>query len=244
MTTVDINADMGEGYNDKEIAPYVSSCNIACGGHYGDKDSVTTTIGIAKGNALAIGAHPSYPDKDNFGRKSMDIELTKLIDSLLSQIELVATSCKEQQVSMHHIKPHGALYNDMAKDKHLTTEILSAIKTKYPDTIIYGMSGSHVPMICKTVSLTCVQEVFADRAYAGITELMKRSEEGAVIHDSASFIRQIEQFMKSEIVDAKGERHNIVVETICLHSDTPSAAAHAKTLFQYLTTHDVTVIAP
>lgn len=243
MLSVDINVDMGEGYNDKEIAFYASSCNIACGGHYGDETTVRYTIELAKKNNLAIGAHPSYPDKENFGRKSLHMHRMDLILSLLVQTDLIFSKCRDQRVPLHHIKPHGALYNDMAKDRSLTEEVLQAFKTNFPDTAIYGLSGSLVPKVCEELGMTCIQEVFADRAYENATKLMSRSERGALIKKSSAVIKQLDFFLNSTIVDALGNVHPITVETICLHSDTPNAAEIARTIFNHLTENNVQITA-
>jgi len=128
IKTIDLNCDLGEGYDDEKIMPFISSCNIACGGHAGDKDSVYKTVLLAKKNNLAIGAHPSYPDKLNFGRVSMDLTTDVLVEAVRQQIQLVIESCAALKAELHHIKPHGALYNDMAQNEDLAKVVLAAVK--------------------------------------------------------------------------------------------------------------------
>ena len=125
MQTIDLNADLGEHPSseiDEEIMPYISSCNIACGGHIGDEESVRRTITLARKFNVSIGAHPSYPDKENFGRKVMLISPEDLKQEIFKQIELVSRICKEENVALHHIKPHGALYNQAAKNEKIAAK--------------------------------------------------------------------------------------------------------------------------
>ena len=128
---IDLNADLGEHPNtdlDEQIMPFISSCNVACGGHIGDESSVRETVLLAKKFGVAVGAHPSYPDRENFGRKIIQIQPQQLADSIIEQISLVKRICLEEGVKLHHIKPHGALYNHAASDAFISKLILSTIK--------------------------------------------------------------------------------------------------------------------
>jgi len=241
MRTIDINCDLGEGYDDKSIMPYISSCNIACGGHIGDSVSVDKTVAIAKENNLAIGAHPSYPDKINFGRQSMSISTEKLRASLRAQIEMVQKSCDKHDVKLNHVKLHGALYNDMAKDFNFSLNILEDIKVQYSDICIYALAGSEAYKAAKTLGMTVLNEVFADRSYTNSTTLRDRKLVGAVLTSFPRIKIQLDCFLRNSVIDHEGQRHHLQADTLCLHSDTPKAVGLAKQIFNYLNAQNVNI---
>ena len=243
LTTIDLNADLGEGYSDNEILPYISSCNIACGGHIGDEKSVRDTIRLCIKNNVAIGAHPSYPDKENFGRKSISIDLNELTASIKKQIDLVYRICQEEAVTMHHIKAHGALYNDMAKDEKIASKILANWQDNYPNVIVYTLSNSPAYHIAKTMKINAQGEVFADRAYANATQLMSRQFPNAVLQEKKAIIEQVDQFLNSKITDTNGLTHTLTVDTICLHGDTVGAVQIAKDIYHHLKSLNVNITA-
>jgi len=241
MKNIDLNCDLGEGYADAEIMPYISSCNIACGGHCGNAESVEKSIQLAHTHSVAIGAHPAYPDKANFGRKSMDIELDKLTDCILKQIELVSETCEKHQTELHHIKLHGALYNDTANDREMATEIFKKIQTVVPDIPVYVLADSQASAAAQDLGMKYYNEVFADRAYESRTALRSRKIKGAVKSDWNMIKTQLDNYMNNKLKDSHGRLHELRADTICLHSDTASAVALAKNIYQYIQSQDVRI---
>lgn len=166
MLSIDLNADLGEHPNtdlDERIMPYISSCNIACGGHIGDEASVRRTIINAKKHIIEVGAHPSYPDKENFGRKIISISKGDLRRSLEAQIGLVKQICEEENVHLHHVKPHGALYNHAASDESVSELILQVLQNIVPGVFWMGLAGSVTESVARANDYPFIREGFADR---------------------------------------------------------------------------------
>lgn len=222
--TIDINCDLGEGGNyDADIMPLISSCNIACGGHFGDRNSVDQAVSLAKTHHVNVGAHPSYPDFENFGRKSMDLSPDKLKNHLHQQIDLIEESCKDFGVKLHHIKPHGALYNDMRKSQNIADLIFNVVKERNSEMILftppYENFSSKIPK-----STTLWMEGFADRSYQNDLSLVSRKENGAVLNDpDLIFERVLSMINNHEVLSLSGEIINQEFDTICVHSDTANA---------------------
>jgi len=236
---IDLNCDLGEGYADAEIFPYISSCNIACGGHTGDEKSILIAIESALENNVRIGAHPSYPDKENFGRLSLDIDINELLRSLHEQLMLMLECCKKLNTKFTHLKPHGALYNDMARDKILSEKILSSIKASFPNLIIYGLSRSAVIQVANKLGFHVVNEVFADRAYNLDGTLVSRLQSGAVHENSRQVELQLNEIFSGQVICKSGDKIPLTAESICLHSDTPQAAALAKKIHDKIKTEGI-----
>lgn len=224
MKTIDINCDLGEGGKfDADIMPLVSSCNIACGGHFGDYESVKQAVKLAKSHDVNVGAHPSYPDVENFGRQSIDISANDLKQHLHQQIDLVEKACHTYDVELHHIKPHGALYNDMRKKQIIADVVMEVVTERKINLILF------VPPLVKFNSeilkfIKLWVEGFADRAYQNDLSLVSRKEKGAVLHDS-EFIseRVLNMIQNQEVLTLSGEKIKQEFDTICVHSDTPNA---------------------
>lgn len=244
LKTIDLNADLGEGYDDHLILPFLSSCNIACGGHIGDKESVLNTIRLAIENNVAIGAHPAYPDRLNFGRKSLDIDLDKLLESIHAQVSLVAEICQQESVPLHHIKAHGALYNDMAKNETLAGVIMDQWHAAFPDAAVYVLSDSIAYNKGQQKGIKVQGEVFADRAYTNATELVSRQSSSAVHSERQVIIDQVDNFLDSKIMDHNGQLHSITVDSICLHGDTNGAVVIARDIYNHLKSQNVNITAP
>ena len=238
---IDLNCDLGEGYDDAAIMPYISSCNIACGGHYGNTITIEKAIALANDNGISIGAHPSYPDKENFGRKSMAMPIADLIPILAEQISKVDSLCKAAGTNLHHIKPHGALYNDIAKDRGLAIAVLQFCKEMYPDTIIYGMANSVVIDICKNLDLTVWPEAFADRNYDNHNTLSPRANQAAIIQKPQHIKNKLDQLLNYKLIDIQAKEHHVQPKTICLHSDTESAVELAEIIHTHLTENDIQI---
>lgn len=215
MREIDLNADLGEGDAfDAELLSTVSSCNIACGGHAGDESSMRATVADAITNNVAIGAHPSYPDRDGFGRRSGFLGGDELSASLIAQINALLSVAKEQGTMLTHIKPHGALYNDAVNNRELADIVAGAIIDTVPDAAFVGLPGSEMQTAASAYSLKFVAEGFVDRAYQDDGQLVPRSEPGAV-HTS------LERVL-SQAVALVGK-----VDSLCIHGDTPGAAEAA-----------------
>jgi UPF0271 protein len=223
---IDINCDLGEGMpNDESLMPYISSCNIACGGHFGTKDTIRATIRIAKEFGVKVGAHPSYPDRENFGRKSMDISTDKLIKSLSEQISLFLTVCNEEGVQANHIKLHGALYNDSSNNE----ELVDAIQTVYKNlNLSLPLYLSPHSILAKRMR-NAVIEAFIDRRYNEDGSLTPRTHTGALIEDPIQAWEQLSRmYLNREVTCADGKTISINATTFCIHGDTKNALEIAR----------------
>jgi 5-oxoprolinase (ATP-hydrolysing) subunit A len=243
MHTIDLNCDMGEGMGtDAAMVPYITSASIACGGHYGDVQTIAAAIQLCNQYGVAVGAHPSYPDTINFGRHSLALPMDGLLQSLFEQISLFQSVCGMLGVTMHHIKPHGALYNDMANDKALATAFAQWVRQHWPPTVVYMLSGSPGSTILQQHGLTVAQEAFADRTYTDAGTLTPRSQPQALHGTAAAAVAQVLNMVHRQRVQSTGGQWlPLVAETICLHSDTPGAADMAATLHGQLTAAGISI---
>jgi len=230
VSSIDINADLGEGDPyDAELLSIVSSCNIACGGHAGDVDSMRETVKAALDNGVAIGAHPSYPDREGFGRRSGFQGGTDLLDSLASQIGVLQDVVAAQGARMGHVKPHGALYNDAAVDAGLAETVAEAVLAAGGDVQLVGPPGSELQRAAERRGLRFLGEAFIDRAYLADGRLVPRTESGAV-HDSLEKIlaQAVSLATRRSVTSIDGKRITICADTLCVHGDTPGAADTAR----------------
>ena len=232
MRVVDLNCDMGEGCgNDSELLEYVTSANIACGFHAGDKDTMRRTAEIAMEKDVAIGAHPSFPDRENFGRTKMNLSTEEVFDIVTNQVNAMQKICVDLGGSMHHVKPHGALYNMAADDAELANAISRAVKAVDPELIMYGLSGSYLITQAQKLGLKTASEVFADRTYTADGRLTPRSQTNALIADTDDATKQVVQMISTGTVTAAtSETVPIMAETVCIHGDGPHAVEFAKAL--------------
>ena len=232
---IDLNADLGEHPDtdvDKQIMPYISSCNIACGGHIGDEASVRKTVEWARKYGVAVGAHPSYPDPQNFGREYMTISEDTLISSLKEQIKLVMDACKKQGMDMHHVKPHGALYNKVATDRNMALLIHTVLMELDVKAGWMGLAHSVTEEVAKEKGYPFISEGFADRQYEPDRTLRSRAKEGAMLCGKEA-IGQVDALVFKKQIFA-GQWIPISVQSICLHGDTPYALSLAKDIHTYL----------
>jgi UPF0271 protein len=238
---VDINCDMGEGMsNDAAIIPFISSANIACGYHAGNESTMKRTVELCLKHHVAIGAHPSFFDKENFGRKEMDLPAEKIYDLVLTQIELLDQVARSNGTKLHHVKPHGALYNMSARSIPLAKTIAKAVKYFDPHLILFGLSGSHSISEAKTLGLKTASEVFADRTYRDDGSLTPRSEPNALIGDEEKMSQQVLQMIKGKMVTTvTGKTIPIIAESICIHGDGSHAVEFARTIHQVLKQNDI-----
>lgn len=249
MKKLDLNCDMGElkegqirNY-DAEIMPYISSCNIACGFHSGSPALIGATIEAAIRENVCIGAHPSYNDWENFGRKSVQVDRAILLMELRYQIAAVKGMAESLGHSLHHVKPHGALYNDMVQDVHLARDVVELVKEIDPKLKIYTLAGSPVVEICRAAGMVPVQEGFADRAYENPHQLRNRAYADAVFKGTDTICARIDDFLAGKLETIHGETGNIQVDTICLHSDTPGAVELGKAIHDHLQKNNVRITA-
>ncbi len=229
---VDLNCDLGEGMQtDDQIIPLITSANIACGFHAGDIDTMKRTIELCLQHNVTIGAHPSWPDKENFGRREMQLPLTELYTIIIEQLNIISTVAKEQGVKLHHVKPHGALYNQSAKDSLIASTIAKAVKDFDPSLILFGLSGSHSITEAKKQGLKTASEVFADRSYQDDGSLTSRSQPNALIEDESKAVDQALQMITQQTVTTiTGKTIPIIADTICLHGDGLNAVDVCKFL--------------
>jgi UPF0271 protein len=247
---------MGEGMaTDEAIFPFISSANIACGGHAGDTDSMRRSVGLALQYKVAIGAHPSYPDRTGFGRTDIletmpgrgdrTLRLSDLAQILADQLGQLQAICREAGTRLHHVKLHGALYNRAAKD-HAVSEIICRVVAEADSSLLlYGLSGSGMRLQAVAAGLNFVSEVFADRTYLADGSLTPRTEPDALIHDSAFMTRQVLMMVNERRVRASdGTIVPIAADTICLHGDGEHAVEFAEAIRDSLDRHGMTVASP
>jgi len=236
MLLCDLNCDIGEGIgNDEAIMPFITSANISCGFHAGNGDTIRSTMALAMKCNVLIGAHPSFHDKENFGRKEMILSKDKLYAIVLEQLIKIDLIAKEKGATLHHVKPHGALYNMSARDVQIARTIAQAIKDFNEEFVVYGLSNSHSITEAKALGLITASEVFADRTYQDDGSLTPRSQSNALIEDEQQCIQQVLQMVKQGTVTAvSGNTIPIVAETICIHGDGRHAVSFAKKIHQAL----------
>lgn len=227
---IDLNCDVGEicSARDALLLPLVSSCSVSCGAHAGDVTLITGTVREAIRLGVAIGAHPSYPDRQNFGRTSMPMSAEQLLREVLDQCDLLRGIVRSLGGHLQHIKPHGALYHDLAHQPKLAQAILSGVSQAFPKCAIYGLAGSELVDVCQRLGLRFIAEVFADRRYSSATKLVPRSQSGATLEDTIEFQLHFDRLLRGEILDTQNRMNQVPIETICLHSDTPGAHALAQ----------------
>lgn len=241
---------MGESFGawrmgrDAELMDYVSSINIACGFHAGDPTVIAETIKTALKKGVSVGAHPSYPDLQGFGRREMALSPEEVFDIVLYQIAAVKGICEAYGIKLHHVKPHGALYNRAAKDPALAKAIVKAVKTLDKNLVFYGLAGSHLISEAEKIGLKTASEVFADRTYQPDGTLTPRTEPGALIENAERAVAQVLEMVKDQTVTAVGgEKIPIKADTVCIHGDTPQAPEFARTIRERLIKNGIEVSA-
>lgn len=222
---IDINCDVGEGMeNEARLFPYISSCNIACGGHAGDAISMREVVRLALGHGLHIGAHPSYPDRRNFGRVSMKLSREALCASLGEQLDSLNAVLDREQAALHHVKPHGALYNDLARDPTLASWFLEALNANNIRCLLYAPYGSVIARVALKAGFGIRYEAFGDRSYVKAHTLAPRSMKGALIEEPAAVLQHMLLMVRDgKVKTLDGSLHPIQASTYCIHGDTPGA---------------------
>jgi len=236
MLLCDINCDLGEGIgNDEAIMPFISSANIACGFHAGDAVMMDQTVLLAKRNGVVIGAHPSFYDRENFGRTEMHLSVTEIYNLVQKQIQILRSVAARHEMRLKHVKPHGALYNMSAKNATIARAIAQAVKEHDPNLVLFGLSGSHSVQEAQQLGLKTCSEVFADRTYQDDGSLTPRSQPNALIHNTKQAVTQTLQMIQQKTVNSvSGKEMPIIAETICIHGDNHEAIAFAKAINEAL----------
>ena len=251
MSYIDLNCDLGESFgawrmgDDAGVMPWISSANIACGFHAGDFATMQQTVIRAAEHGVAIGAHVSLPDLQGFGRREMRITPIEAHALTLYQIGALNAFTRAQRLRLHHVKPHGALYNMAAKDAKLAEAIANAVRDFDPSLVLVGLAGSALTHAGAQLGLVVAHEAFADRAYAADGSLVPRSEPGAVIDDIDAAIAQAVQIATAGKVLARdGKELRVRADTLCVHGDRADAAVFAQRLHEALRADGVHIGAP
>lgn len=233
---VDINCDLGEGAgNDEYIMPFISSANIACGWHAGDAATMKQTIDLCMKHQVAIGAHPSFYDRENFGRTEMELPVQGVYELVTKQLVVLHEIAVSLGAAMQHVKPHGALYIMSAKEALLARVIAGAVKDFDSHLVLFGLSGSHSITEAKKLGLKTASEVFADRTYQDDGSLTPRSESNALINETEKAVTQVLQMIQQgTVTTVSGKTVPILAETICIHGDNKHAVEFAKAIHELL----------
>ena len=225
---IDLNGDVGErsgpGSPDSALMPHLTSANVACGFHAGDTALMRDTVALAREHGVAVGAHPSFPDPEGFGRLELQFSPADVEDFVSYQVGALAAIAASQGVRLQHIKPHGALFNMAVRDAALADAIARAAAVIDRSLILFGLPGSQIVEGGKRAGLRTASEGFADRAYEPDGTLVSRQKQSAVIEDPAIVVPRVIRMVRERVVDAiDGTTIPLVVDTICVHSDTPGA---------------------
>lgn len=237
---MDINCDLGEGIgNDEQIMPYIGSCNIACGVHAGNRNLMKKTVQLAIKNDVKIGAHPSFNDRENFGRKEMFIPKNILKSQIINQIASLNEIVKDQGMKLQHVKPHGALYNMAAKNTEVAMAVIESIQFFNEDFILYVPYGSLIAYKAEKFNIPFYNEVFADRNYNDDLTLVSRNHADAVIEDANIIRDRITQLIKDKtIISITGKIKTMIADTVCVHGDNPNVEQIVKDLKKIVTSYN------
>ncbi|MFJ4293568.1 5-oxoprolinase subunit PxpA [Cupriavidus sp. NPDC089707] len=240
---IDLNADLGEGCgNDEALLALISSANVACGWHAGDAATMVQTVKWALEHGVAIGAHPSYPDRENFGRTEMQRDPEDVYADMLYQIGALDAIVRAQGGALRHVKPHGALYNQAVRDPALARAIVRAVRDFDADLVFFGLAGSQMIDIAREAGLRVRQEVFADRGYNPDGTLVRRGTPGALHEDEEVALNQTLTMVREKRVRAiDGTWVPIQAETVCLHGDGAHALAFARRIRERLTAEGIAI---
>lgn len=243
MSKIDINCDVGEGMlNEPDLFPLISSCNIACGGHFGSAKTIDKAIALALKHNVKIGAHPSFPDQENFGRKLIKISNEALSESLETQIEFFLERLAKVNQKLHHIKPHGALYNRIAMDTGLAEVFIDSLTKYLTDSCLYVPYQSKIEEVALYNNLNISYEAFADRNYTNSLRLVDRRDNNAVIQQPKKVFEHVYFMLKEkQVVSIEGKKIQIKADTFCIHGDNENAVAILNTLHKELTEKGIAV---
>ena len=230
MTAVDLNCDLGESFGtwriglDDQVIPHITSANVACGWHGGDPLVMEKTVALCREHGVRVGAHPSYPDLMGFGRRAMNVTPDEARAYIKYQIGALRAFCVSQGLEMQHVKPHGALYNAMGRDRALAEAVCRGIRECGGGLIVMALAGSAVVDAARQLGLPVAQEVFADRAYEEDGSLVDRRKPGAMITDEQEAIaRVVRMVTQGKVTAVTGREMDIEAHSVCVHGDGPKA---------------------
>jgi 5-oxoprolinase (ATP-hydrolysing) subunit A len=234
---IDLNCDLGENTGtgpdggDEGVMPWITSANIACGLHAGDPVTMLKSVSLALKHGVGIGAHPGFPDRENFGRRDMDMDDDTLRAIILYQVGALKSMTEAMGGRLRHVKPHGALYNMAAVDRKMAEVIALAVRDTDPSLILFGLSGSALQAAAQKFCIAFASEVFADRACNDDGTLVSRNLPGAVIHDTQKLTaRAIRMVKEKQVETLSGKIIPVTADTICIHGDNVMAAEFARSL--------------
>lgn len=223
ITKLTINCDLGEGVPNEELLfPLIDLASVACGGHYGDRESIKATLMLAKKFGKKAGAHPSYPDRENFGRKTLTLAENELIESIRDQIRLFLEIAEEVEIKADHIKFHGALYNDAAENPQLAEALIEFLATEFPQIPLFVPPHSETEKFALKKGMPVVREIFGDRAYDENYKLISRKLENSLLTSSEQVIPHLESILEQhQILTYSGKLIPVEADTLCFHGDNP-----------------------
>jgi UPF0271 protein len=232
MERIDLNCDLGEGCgSDAELMPLITSANVACGGHAGDEGTMRRTVRLAIEQEVAIGAHPGYEDRENFGRLPQSLTFTELRSVLLRQLDAFGAIVVKAGGRLSHVKPHGALYNQSADDAEIAGQIASVVAEWDSGVVLVGLSGSHSIAEARRAGLQVAREAFGDRGYTARGRLVPRSAAAALITDTSAAASQVLDIVRyGRVRSDEGTMVKVEAETICLHGDGATAVEMAAAI--------------
>lgn len=226
---IELNADIGEGCDDAALMPFLARVSIACGGHAGDAVSMDAALRLAGEYGVAVGAHPSYPDRAHFGRKQVTADPEEIVAWVTQQIEALAETAAALGLRLAHVKPHGALYNVAAMDRAVAQAVARAVAAVEPGLVVVGLSGSLLIAEAQAAGLGVMNEAFADRRYLPSGQLVSRETEVALVTDPEMAAMQARSLAEgAPIMTLHGTALRVPADTLCLHSDTPNALNIAR----------------
>jgi 5-oxoprolinase (ATP-hydrolysing) subunit A len=248
---VDLNTDAGElpaliaGGGQAAILRHVTSVNIACGGHAGDKETMRVTLEQVRESGAAAGAHPGFPDRANFGRLPMDLPLEQIAASVAAQVEALAAIASRMGIPLTHVKPHGALYNQAARDRRIAKAIAQGVASVDKRLLLVGLAGSLMLEVFRGAGFRAIPEAFADRRYEPGGTLRNRQFPGAILTDPEEAAAQaLRAVQEGKVLAFDGTEVPVAATTLCIHSDSPGAADIARRVAQRLKEHGIHVRAP
>jgi len=248
MTQIDLNCDMGElpeaiaDGTQESLMPWLTSANIACGGHAGDEQTIEATVRQAQKHNLAIGAHPGYPDRENFGRIEMNLSSQAISDSVFEQIEALDEIAKRLNAKIVHVKPHGALYNQAVRNREIAMAIADGVARWKREVVLVGLAGSPMLDTFREAGFMAAAEAFADRRYEPDGTLRPRKFRDALLHDPGVAAKQaVSIATRGKLIAQNSSEIPVTAQTLCIHGDTPGAAKIAAAVSKALRAAGVAV---
>lgn len=250
MTTIDLNSDLGENVPDRIVSDddamlaIVTSANVSCGFHAGSPEGIRATVAAAVRNGVTIGAHPGYRDYENFGRTNVDIDSATLQAHVEYQLGALEGLTRSVGGTVAYVKPHGALYNTIARDERQAKDVVAAIRAVNPRLVLLGLAGGVVLDVARRAGLAVAAEAFADRAYLPDGQLVSRTQEGAVLHDASAVAERMLRLAQEGVIRAiDGTDVRVEAQSICVHGDSRGSVAMAAETRRLLESAGI-VIAP